>query len=1140
MNASRLAVSLLPPPTPALMPPIAPSPLAPVRLGLLARRWPATAPDPPAAAFTRAVAWLLLAWLPATVASAATIDFGRDIRPLLSDACFACHGPDETHRQADLQLHLEGSHAIVPGDAQASELFQRLISDDPDLRMPPPELGKTLTPQQIESIRQWIDQGAEYQPHWAFTLPVQPPLPTLTWPATDRKDSTDQGDSANPDTVAATTTGGSLANWPRQPIDWFVLERLQQRDWSPSPQAAPTALLRRLHLDVTGLPPSPAEVQRFLDDPSPQAYAATVDRLLNSVAYGERWGRVWLDAARYADSDGFEKDKPRFVWPYRDWVVRSLNDDLPYDQFLIKQLAGDLLPNATQDDHIATGFLRNSMINEEGGADPEQFRVEALFDRMDAIGKAMLGLTLQCAQCHTHKFDPLTHDDYFSLFAFLNSCDEASLTVYSDSEQLVRQAVIADLQTAIDSAFDQTDGLRDQQQEWEQSIRQQHVSNWQTLAIDFNTESTGGQRYLPLDDDIYLAAGYAPTKSRPFGDIVIRDLTQLTALRLEMLNDPNLPHSGPGRSTDGTWALSEWSVQHQVSDGDGNVSWKDLTWSQVTASNDLPESDLPPQYSDRSDNQRTLGPVAFAVDGNDLTAWHGDAGPGRRNDPQTALFILSEPLVPQPAADGDQPEIRLRVRFSQMHGGWNSNDNQSINLGCFRVSGTDDNAPAIPSVPPRVLAALAKERDHRSQLEQIDVAEAFLRQHASQIDTGQVDTVSRLEQAWRQHPLGTSQLVLAQRPSPRITRRLDRGDFQSPREVVTAALPPLLNPTDQSLPENPSRLDLARWIASPGCPTTARSIVNRVWQEYFGTGISATSDDLGLQGEPPTHPELLDYLAVDLMDNGWSLKRLHRQILLSATYQQDSAITAEQFEADPDNRYLARGPRGRVSAEIVRDIALSASGLLSSAVGGPPVYPPAPDFLFQPPASYGLKAWATSSGSDRYRRALYTFRFRSVPHPLFEAFDAPNGDVSCVRRPMSNTPLQALVTLNEPLFLECAQALGRTAAQLAARDPGDAPDPGNLSSPRAAIEHAFLRCTSRLPDPQETDVLLQLLDEYRQRFAAEPELAAELVGARPLETDSSPTAEQLPAAEQLAIEHLAAWTVVCRVILNLDETITKP
>jgi hypothetical protein len=733
-----------------------------------------------------------------------------------------------------------------------------------------------------------------------------------------------------------------------------------------------------------------------------------------------------------------------------------------------------------------------------------------------------LGLTIQCAQCHSHKYDPISHQDYYALFAFINNCHEASITVFAPEEEAARRATLDRFDKIVSDRLANDGDWLPRLQAWEREIARAPVSDWTPTTLAFDAETIGGQKFLLQDDVSYIAAGYAPTKFHPTADAVVDSLGRITAVRVEMMVDPNLPHGGPGRSIDGTWALSEIELLVPKKDESGNERWQNVAFAGATATIDLPPSPLGARYHDKSDAVRTLGPVNFAIDGDHNTAWHGDRGPGRRNDPQTAMFVLAEPIQAETVTDENGETsarpIRFRVKLVQNHGGWNSDDNQTINLGRFRVSVTSDDVPAIPAQPPRVMATIQKPIHRRDEPESRRVIEAFIRQ-----DAALGDLAAAIDEAWATHPAGTSQLVLAERPVPRETYRLERGDFLSPQEPIAPAIPSLLNPpmpgdaaADDRSAGPPTRLDFALWLASPRNPTTARSIVNRIWQEYFGTGITATSDDLGLQGEPPSHPELLDFLAADLVENGWSLKSLHRRIVLSETYRQDSTITPDRLETDPQNRLLSRGPRVRVPAEMVRDIALAASGLLNREVGGSPVYPPAPDFLFKPPASYGPKTWATSEGADRYRRSLYTFRFRSVPYPVLQAFDAPNGDVSCVRRSVSNTPLQALVTLNEPMFLECAKALADTAISTAAEPEAD---------DDAAITSVFVSCTGRTPNGEELGVLRDLIAQQRERFSQSPEIARQLAGMAPETGDAT---------------EKAAWTVLARVVMNLDETITKP
>ncbi|CAK9045549.1 Uncharacterized protein SCF082_LOCUS25734 [Durusdinium trenchii] len=1021
----------------------------------------------------------LLSLWPAGV-EAEEIDFRRDIRPLLSNTCFECHGPDEGNREAELRLDLQddafadrgGYAAFVAGDVEASEALRRITSEDEFERMPPPEAARQLTAEQIELIRKWIEQGADWAEHWAFVPPQRPPVPKV-----------------------------QNADWVRNPIDAFVLARLEAEGLQPSPEADRVTLIRRLCLDLLGLPPTIAEVDVFLADQSDDAYELLVRRLLSSPHYGERWGRHWLDAARYADSDGYEKDKARFVWFYRDWVVSALNRDLPYDQFIIEQIAGDLLPGATQDQRVATGFLRNSMINEEGGIDPEQFRMEAMFDRMDAVGKGILGLTIQCAQCHSHKYDPLTQEEYYRMFAFLNNCHEANIAVYTAAEQEQRDALFAEMQAIEDELRTQYPDWPQRLAEWEANVREDQPQ-WVVLRADEAGVPTGGQKYELFEDGSILAEGYAPTKHD--AKFTIRtDESRVTGFRLELLNDPNLPLGGPGRSIEGTSALTEFEVE--AAPADKPDERKKIKLVAATSDIILPATPLKKIYDDKADSKRVTGGPEFAIDGKAETAWGIDAGPERRNLPRKIVFVPESPIE-------NPGGTVFTFNLVQKHGGWNSDDNQNHNLGRFRLSVTAADSPVADPLPKKVREIVTAGPEGRST---DDLAKVFSYWRTTVPEWQEAN--ARIETLWQLHPPGSSQLVLQARDDPRDTHLLERGEFLKPAEEVEPGTPAFLHEMHES--DAPPRLAFARWLVDRQSPTTARSIVNRVWQAYFGTGLVSTSVDLGSQAEAPSHPELLDWLAVEFMDNGWSLKKLHRLITTSATYRQSSHVSPELQEIDPYNRMLARGARFRVAGEIVRDIALASSGLLTRDIGGPSVYPPAPEFLFQPPASYGPKVWNESTGEDRYRRGLYTFRFRSVPYPPLQAFDTPNGDASCVRRSQSNTPLQALTTLNEPLFLECAQALAVNTLQ-----EGGANDDERLT-------YAFRRCVAREPESRERDVLMELLAEQTARFNA-----GEL---NPAGLASTASAAE-PLAEEITTAELAAWTAVSRVLLNLDETITKP
>ena len=919
--------------------------------------------------------------------------------------------------------------------------------------------------------------------HWAWKPPVRPELPVVR-----------------------------RADRIRSPIDRFIVARLEREDLNLSPEADRVTLLRRLHLDLTGLPPSPSDVDHFLADKTSGAWDRVVSSLLASPHHGERWGRHWLDAARYADSDGFEKDKPRFVWAYRDWVVDALNRDLPYDQFLIEQIAGDLLPQATDSSRVATGFLRNAMLNEEGGADPEQFRIDGLIDRMDCIGKAVLGITIQCAQCHDHKYDPISQEEYYRFFAFLNNDHESSVVAYSPSQQLQRDQLARQIREQEEILRHTTADWQVRMAAWEASVRGDQPE-WTVVHCEHVGER--GERFYQYEDGSIRAASYAPTQWAPHFRGT-NGLTSISAFRLEQLTDPNLPCQGPGRSIRGMAALSEFKVT--ATDPENPTNKVSVKFIQATADFANEQKPLEAEFDDRSDKKRTYGPVSHAIDGKKETAWGIDAGPGRRNQSRKAVFVAEKPVsFPKGAI--------LEFELHQEHGGWNSDDLQTHNLGRFRLSvSSATNAVADP-LPAAVREIVMKTPAEGRSPAQTGAVFSYWR--TTQTNFAEVNT--RIEALWKQWPEGAPALVFAARQgqgpgeSRMTTRLLRRGDWLKPDREVTHGTPAFLH----SLPAgaDDSRLTLARWLVDPRSPTTARVAVNRLWQQYFGVGLVESVEDLGMQSPPASNRELLDWLAVEFMQPSqpgvaaWSVKHLHRLIVSSAAYRQSSRVSPVLLERDPNNRLLARGPRFRVEGEIVRDIALSVSGLINPTLGGRAVYPPAPEFLFQPPASYGPKTWRVETGPDRYRRSLYTFRFRSIPYPVLQAFDAPNGDASCVRRLRSNTPLQALTSLNEPQFVEAAQALARKSVN----------EGGKTDDQR--ITFAFRQVLSRLPQPEELKALRRLLNQQRARIAEGWLNAAEMAVGK------SEPVTGLPSGVTPAT--LAAHTAVARALLNLDETITK-
>ncbi len=920
--------------------------------------------------------------------------------------------------------------------------------------------------------------------HWAFTPPQRPEI--------------------------AAPPAAARAGWARNPIDRFVLARLAQERLEPSPEADRAALLRRLSLDLLGLPPEPAEVDAFVDDSSLDAYERAVERLLASPHYGEKWGRHWLDAARYADSNGYEKDRAREMWHYRDWVVAAFNRDLPYDRFIIEQIAGDLLPGASQDELIATGFLRNSMFNEEGAIDPEEFRMEAMFDRMECIGKSILGITIQCAQCHSHKYDPLSQEEYYRMFAFINNADELTAPFYTPAQLAERDAVLRGIREAEDEIKRRHPDWPDRLSRWEAEARGGQPE-W-TVLEPYEHGDPGGLSKLQLQRDLSVLAGGHRFQGGTWRVKARTRLTGIRALRMEALTNGNLPMRGPGRSERGLFALRELTVEAAPADG----SAKPAKVSFRTASADFEEPQKPPGASLKDPKQHLYGPVRFAIDGEPRTSWTIDAGPGLRNSDRKAVFAAADPV-------GFPGGTELTFQLSM-----------EDEVACFRLSvATEENAAADP-LPRLVREALAARPERRSPAQAAAVF-GYWRTTVEEF----AETNRRIDDIWKRYPesAGTT-LVLAARPEDRATHVLKRGSWLSPLDSVAPGVPAFLHALPSSEPaaaapaaDAPrSRLAFAQWLADRGSPTTARAFANRVWEVCFGAGLVATLEDFGTQGARPSHPELLDWLACEFMDpkvrltceeppRPWSVKHLLRLILGSGTYRQSSRVLPEDLERDPQNRLLARGPRLRVEGEVVRDIALAASGLLNRELGGPPIFSPAPEFLFRPPTSYDTFPWKEEVGANRYRRAFYTFRRRSTPYPALQTFDAPSGEFSCVRRQRSNTPLQALTTLNETLFVEAARALALKTLAEGGRSDGE------------RIGFAFRRSLGRLPSEREMELLRGLMEKQRRRIAEGWLDAAELGTGR----DETP--KGLPEGTTPA--DLAAITVLSRVLLNLDETITK-
>lgn len=949
-------------------------------------------------------------------------DFAREVRPILARACFKCHGPDERARKAKLRLDdpVAAKKVLAPGRPADSELLRRIESTDGEEQMPPPATKLTLSAEQKKILRRWIEAGAEYRPHWSFSSPRQSPLPPVKNQA-----------------------------WVRNPIDSFVLHRIEATGMSPAPAADRSTLIRRVYLDLIGLPPTPAEADAFLNDPAADAYDRLVDRLLASPHYGERWARRWLDLARYADTNGYEKDRQRSIWLYRDWVIRALNADLPYDRFSIDQLAGDMKPNATLDDRIATGFHRNTMLNEEGGIDPLEFRFHAMTDRVAVTGTTWLGLTLGCAQCHTHKYDPISHRDYYRFLAFLNNADEPEMEIPDATVEQRRR----DLERAIE---EKRSGLRERfpggavaaDKAFDSWLGEERKS-LTTWTILRPTRAVSNLPRLTLQPDGSIFVSGDITKHDVYS-LTFRDLpVGTTALRLEALPDSRLPAHGPGltyyEGPKGDFFLGELQAR---------LDGVPLSFSAATES-----------YANLWIGSQKSG-AAKALDGDVQTGWSTF---GRTGERHSAMFRLAAPIT-KPG------EMTLTLTFGRHY---------AASLGRFRISTTVAPEPQVRDLPEEIEAILRRPQHSREDREAL--MRHFLTR-APELKAARAE----LDELKKKLPALPTTLVFQERPPdyPRATTIHHRGEFLQPGEAVTAELPEALARLPAARPRH--RLALAQWLVSPENPLGARVAVNRQWAAFFGRGIVRTQEDFGFQGEPPSHPELLDWLAVEFMHNGWSMKRLHRLIVTSATYQQTSTVAASVRERDPENRLWARGPRVRLEAELVRDSALRAAGTLSTRVGGPSVFPPQPAGV-STEGAYGALNWQTSQGPDRVRRGLYTFTKRTAPFALFQTFDAPSGEACTARREMSNTPLQALTLLNDPSILEAMQALGRSIASTPGTDV-------------ARIRLLFRRCLTRLPESEEIALLLRFVEAQRTR-------------------SSSPE---------------AVWVATARAVINLDEFVVRP
>ena len=965
---------------------------------------------------------IFLCLLTAQATLLAGVEFNRDIRPILSDNCFACHGPDKAHQESGLRLDVRdatikpadsGDAAIVPGDVNLSALIARIITDDPDEIMPPPKSNKKLSAAQKELLKQWIAEGAKYETHWSF----EPPVKHQT------------GDC----------------------IDDFIRAELDKRGLKPSPPAEASALVRRLALDLTGLPPTIEEQRRFA---KPESYSAMVDYYLSKPAFGEHMSVAWLDAARYADTNGYQVDRDRELWPWRDWVVRAINANLPFDQFTIEQLAGDLLPNPTLDQKIATGFHRNHMFNEEGGIIAEEFLAEYTADRVETTAAVWLGQTFNCCRCHDHKFDPFTQRDFYAMKAFFHNVPERGVGIYSNPVRTnappfiaLPAAEVEEKIAALNEKLKPVEeslkaiGIGDLEA-WTQELATAEIEWWPLEPV----KASGGDQPPKVDREV---VSIGPQESRANNIQITAKLPpgKLTALRLECATADSAASFQWSELTTGKAKLRAFEAEHAiVLDGD----------------------------------RRTRSPLSVAPE-----------------KPVQALFEVETPL--------EGPEVVITLGVENAGG--------TTEWRIFATSASQDLIAPEKIVAIAKIEAAKRTAPQRKQL--TDYRLSLLPEHRLLSEEA---AALRKQIAANEANIPTT-LVMEEQKDPRPTFILMRGAYDQPGEPVTAATPAVLPTPAIDLPKN--RLGLARWIVSRENPLTARVTVNRYWQQFFGTGLVRSSEDFGSQGDPPSHPQLLDWLAVTFQESGWDVKRLIKLIVMSEAYRQSSRQPADTSlrEIDPSNVWLARGPRFRLPAEVIRDQALVASGLLVDRLGGPAVKPYHPPGLYEQVVAQRDNPKATykqGSGEDLYRRSLYTYWKRSVPHPGMMLFDAPFREVCSVRRTRSNTPMQALNLLNDPTYVEASRFL----AQRMILEGG--------ATTESRVQHGFQLLLARLPSAQELKILSASVERTLGDFELDPDAAKQLLTVGESKTDAS-----------IAPTELAAFTMLASSLLNLDETINK-
>jgi hypothetical protein len=1153
------------------------------------------------------------------------IEFNRDIRPILSDNCFACHGPDENKRKAKLRLDSKedafkpaksGDYAIVPGDLKKSQIIARITATDEDEKMPPAKSGKKLTAAQIDLLKRWIAGGAAWQTHWAYDTPKRPVVPQVK----DKK-------------------------WPKNEIDHFVAAKLEKEKLKPSPETDKPTLIRRATLDLTGLPPTPDEIDAFLADKTPQAYEKVVDRLLASPRFGEHEARYWLDAARYADSHGFHIDSERSMWKWRDWVINAFNKNMPFDQFTVEQLAGDLLPEATVDQKIGSGYVRANMSTGEGGAIVEEYQAKYTFDRVETTSTIWMGMTMTCARCHTHKYDPIQHKEYYGLFALFNNLNESVMdgnkpnpepflkvpTPDQTQRETELKKFLADGQKKLDAPMPELDA---KQPDWESQWRTKLSEGW-TVLKPATVTSTNGTEFTIAEDNTVLARGTNPPKD--IYEVKLPLATgPLAALRLEALPHESLPQKAAGRADDGNFRLSE--LEAEITYLDTNSKTAKIKFTQALA-----------------DSSRAGNEAALAIDGKAETGWQADTN--GLTDVHAALFLPADPLTVKsnatlvvrmkfeastskraighfrlsaaqneslvqllapPKTDpwqvvgpfktestqqgftnvfAPEKEIDLKKSYAGVRDEikWNAKpdfDDGKANLlvqdlhglhGAYYLYRTMK-LPAARKVefsvraddlfklwvngkrvaersvkektgegPVKVAVNLKKGENklllkvvttqgaayftfkkniEESEAIPADVAAMFaatskfnpeqkkkIRSVYRRLHSPEYKQMFENVEKWREENDAIEKaipttMVAKEMEKPRDTFMLVRGEYDKKGDKVGPGVPAILPPWPANQPTN--RLGFARWLLMPEHPLTARVTVNRFWQQYFGTGLVKTTEDFGMQSDHPSHPELLDWLATEFVRNGWDMKKIHKLIVMSAAYRQSSKVTPQLLARDPENRLLARGPRFRVDGEAVRDTALFVSGLLVERIGGKAVRPYQPSGLWEAVSFNNSQKYVPDTGEGQYRRSLYTYWKRQSPPPNMMIFDAPTREYCVVRRPRTNTPLQALALMNDPQIVEASRAFAQRMLTEGGKDA------------EARLAYGFRLATGRKISKDESKVLLEVLNQQLADYRKNTEAAEKLL-----------TVGAFKAKAELDRAELAAWTMIGNTLLNLDETITK-